>query len=124
MRPRPVRSKIYLPVVRFGVVSGDWKFILFATLAGYLVPFFFGLKLWKVPLFLWTGLLAALTSYAFFFYIRIGRRPYWFQHNLRALAEGRVRRRRLPSDYAKSPKRSWLLSDRIGAGLRQRRGVS
>ena len=110
MRPRPVRSKIYLPVVRFGVVSGDWKFILFATLAGYLFPFFFGLRLWKVPLFLWTGLASALAAYAFFFFIRVGRRPYWFQHNLRALTEGGVRRRTQPSDHAKSPKRSWLLA--------------
>jgi len=30
-------------VVRFGVVSTDWKFILVATLAGYLIPLFFEL---------------------------------------------------------------------------------
>ena len=44
MKPRPVRPNIYLPVVRFGVVVADWKYILCATLIGYLVPFFFRLK--------------------------------------------------------------------------------
>ena len=45
MRFRPVRPNIYLPVIRFGVLVGDWKYILAATLVGYLVPFFFRLKL-------------------------------------------------------------------------------
>src|SRR6267142_233524 len=109
MRARPIRARIYTPVVRFGVVSTDWKFILVATLAGYLIPFFLNLRVWRMPLFLWTGLLFALTSYAFFFFIRIGRKPYWFQHTLRSLCESSVRRRVLPADAAGRSQRSWLL---------------
>src|SRR5262245_32604636 len=109
MRPRPVRSKIYLPVVRFGVVSTDWKFILAATLAGYLVPFVLNVRVLRIPLFLWTGLLSAAISYAFFFWVRIGRRPYWLQHTLRALVLDPVERRSLPSDRRQKSPRPWLL---------------
>ncbi|HZS44274.1 MAG TPA: hypothetical protein VFC63_04180 [Blastocatellia bacterium] len=108
MRARPIRARIYTPVVRFGVVSTDWKFILLSTLVGYLIPFFLNLKLWRMPLFLWTGLLFALTSYAFFFFIRIGRKPYWFQHTVRSLFKGSIRRRVLPSDWTEQSQRSWL----------------
>src|SRR5262245_28620929 len=109
MRPRPVRSKIYLPVVRFGVVSTDWKFILAATLIGYLGPFVLNVRVLRVPLFLWTGLLSALLSYAFFFWARIGRRPHWLQHYLCALVRSPIERRALPADRDRNPPRSWLL---------------
>src|SRR5688572_15608979 len=59
MRSRSVRPNIYLPVVRFGVVVADWKYILGATLVGYLVPFFFRLKVGSVPLWFITGLSCA-----------------------------------------------------------------
>jgi len=110
MRPRPVRSNIYLPVVRFGVVASDWKFVLAATLIGYAVPFWLDLKVWRVPLELWTGLLAAALSIAFFNYVRIGRRPFWLQHHLRALTENPRQRGRLPSDHARRPGRSWIIT--------------
>src|SRR2546429_6965696 len=53
---RPPRSTLFpyttlfRSVVRFGVVVADWKYILGATLAGYLIPFFFRLKIGVVPL--------------------------------------------------------------------------
>jgi len=108
MRPRPVRPNIYLPVVRFGVVSSDWKFVLAATILGYTIPFLFGLRLWGVPLELWTGLAAAALAIAFFNYARIGRRPYWLQHRLRALVESPRRRRTLPADGLS--RRRWIIS--------------
>lgn len=108
MRQRPIRSNIYLPVVRFGVAASDWKFVLAATIVGYGVPFWLDLKLWKVPLELWTGILAAALSIAFFNCVRIGRRPYWLQHRARALAENPCRRRTLPADSAREPRRLWI----------------
>ena len=110
MRPRPIRPNVYLPVVRFGVVSSDWKFVLAATLAGYTIPFLFGLKLWSVPLELWTGLTAAAASIAFFNYARIGRRPYWLQHRLRAIVENPRCRRALPCDLSGRLKRRWIIT--------------
>lgn len=108
MRPRRIRSNIYLPVVRFGVVSSDWKFVLAVTLLGYGVPFWLDLKMWRVPLELWTGILAAVLSIAFFNFVRIGRRPFWLQHYLRAFTESPINRRTLPLDLLRRPRRSWM----------------
>lgn len=108
MRPRPIRSNIYLPVVRFGVVTSDWKFVLAATILGYAIPFWLDLKLWRVPLELWTGILAAVVSIAFFNFVRIGRRPFWLQHHLRAVTENQRHRRTLPRDQVQRPRRLWM----------------
>lgn len=108
MRARPIRSNIYLPVVRFGVVTSDWKFVLAAALLGYAIPFLLDLKLWRVPLELWTGLLAAVLSIAFFNFVRIGRRPFWLQHHLRAATESSRKRRTLPRDQMRRPRRAWM----------------
>ena len=108
MRPRPIRSNIYLPVVRFGVVTSDWKFVLAATILGYAIPFWLDLKLWRVPLELWTGILAAVVSIAFFNFVRIGRRPFWLQHHLRAATENPRNRRTLPRDQVRRPRRLWM----------------
>ena len=37
MRFRPVRPNIYLPVIRFGVLISDWKYILAVTLGVWLL---------------------------------------------------------------------------------------
>ncbi|MGH9897848.1 MAG: hypothetical protein ACRD63_02005 [Pyrinomonadaceae bacterium] len=108
MRPRPVRSKIYLPVILFYVVSSDWKYVLAATLLGYLIPFFFDLKIWVIPMWLITGVGMLLGSIAFFSYIRNGRRPHWFEHTLRALWRHPRQRRVLPVDNLRQPRRAWL----------------
>jgi hypothetical protein len=110
MRSRPIRPNVYLPVVRFGVISSDWKFVLAAALIGYTVPFLFDLKLWGVPLELWTGLGAAALAVAFFNWARVGRRPYWLQHKIRALAEKPRQRRVLPRDELKQPARRWVIN--------------
>lgn len=109
MQPRPVRAKIYEPVIRYGVVSSDWKYVLGITMAGYMIPLFLGLTIMRIPLFLLTGLLSAALSVAFFMYIRVGRRPGWFKHTLRALVENPIRRRALPADRIKNPRRAWLI---------------
>jgi hypothetical protein len=108
MRYRTVRPNIYLPVIRFGVVVADWKYILCATLAGYLIPFFFLLKIGVVPLWFVTAIGTAALSYAFFRYTKVGRRSYWFQHSTRALLDGSIARRTLPGDRARRPFKRWL----------------
>jgi hypothetical protein len=108
MRARSVRPNIYLPVVRFGVVVADWKYILCATLVGYLIPFFFRLKIGNVPLWFVTGIGAAALSYGFFRYTKVGRRSYWFQHYIRAMLDGSVARRTVPGDRSAGPLRAWV----------------
>jgi hypothetical protein len=110
MQPRPIRSNIYLPVVRFGVADSDWKFVLLATCLGYAVPFFFNIRVYHVPLEMITGLLLTALAVAFFNFIRIGRRPYWLQHNLKALIKGPTRRAVLPADRERKPVRPWLIT--------------
>ncbi len=108
MRRRSVRPNIYLPVVRFGVVVADWKYILCATLVGYLIPFFFRLKIGSVPLWFVSGIGAAALSYTFFRFTKVGRRSYWFQHSIRALVDGSVARRTVPGDRSERPFRAWV----------------
>ena len=108
MRLRSMRPNIYLPVLRFGVVVADWKYILSATLVGYLVPFFLRLKIGNVPLWFVTGVATAAFSYGFFRYTKVGRRSFWFQHSMRALYEGSIARRMLPEDR-KRTSLGWLL---------------
>jgi len=112
MRRRQIRPNVYLPVVKFGVAASDWKFVLAATLIGYTIPFLLNLKLWRVPLELWGGLLSAALAIVFFNWARIGRRPYWLQHKIRAIFENPRQRRTLPSDEVKQPRRLWVVDNR------------
>ena len=109
MRPRPIRPNVYLPVARFGVLISDWKFVFGAALIAFSVPFLFDLKIWGVPLELCTGLGAMVLSIAFFNYVRIGRRPLWLEHRLRAMVRSPIQRRALPTDRARRPPRSWII---------------
>lgn len=79
-----MRERIYLPVVRFGVPHTDWKYVLAVTLAGFVIPFLLGIKIYGVPAPMLTGVLALAGSVAFFNFIRLGRRPYWLPHTLHA----------------------------------------
>ncbi len=109
MRLRPIRAKIYLPIVRFFVVSSDWKFVLGLTLIGYLVPFVLKLRIWVLPVWLFTGIGTLLLSIAFFNYIRIGRRPHWFQHTVWASLKHPRERRSLPRDSIERPRPLWVI---------------
>ena len=106
LRPRPVRSQIYLPVTVFGVVSSDWKFVLASGLVAYTIPYTFDLKIWKIPLELITTVLAMLVTVSVLNLIRVGKKPHWLQHHLRALVEPDQRGRRLPTDTGSG--RLWI----------------
>jgi hypothetical protein len=58
----------------------------------------------RVPIFFWVGLIATVANYCFFYWIRIDRKPRWFQHTLRKLIESPVRRRTLPADRRQRPR--------------------
>jgi hypothetical protein len=106
MRPRPIRPQIYLPVVRFGVRDTDWKFVIAAVLLSYALPFFFNLKVLRFPLEIWTTIITTVVSVAFFNFVRIGRRPFWLQHQVAALVTPSRHRHSLPTDRKDRP---WLL---------------
>ena len=98
MKEYAMRERIYLPVVRFGVPHTDWKYVFVVTLAGFVLPFVLGVKIYGVPAPMLTGVLTLAASVGFFNFVRIGRRPYWLQHTLRALLRSSVSRAALPTD--------------------------
>ena len=106
MRPRPIRSQIYLPVVRFGVRDTDWKFVIAIVLLSYALPFFFNLKVLRFPLEIWTTIISTVAAVAFFNFVRMGRRPFWLQHQMAALVTPSRQRHSLPTDRKERP---WLL---------------
>lgn len=112
MHARPVRSRIFLPVVKYGLVSDDWPWVCAISFLGFFLPFLFGkfvapVSFLRVPIHFWIGFLASALSYSFFFWMRRGRRPHWFQHNVNTLVESPVRRRALPTDWGTRP-RLWI----------------
>ena len=108
MRARPIRSQIYLPVMRFGVRDTDWKFVIFIALLGYCIPFMLNLRLMRFPLEIWVCPISLVASVAFFNFVRIGRRPFWLQHQLAALVGSARHRHTLPTDQKERP---WLLTE-------------
>jgi hypothetical protein len=108
VRVRPIRPNIYLPVVRFGVADSDWFTVLLMSCAGYLAPVPFGITLLYVPLQMWTWLIATAGSVAFFNYIRIGRRPYWLQHKLKAMFFHHRQYRAIPNGRKRAFSRPWI----------------
>jgi hypothetical protein len=103
MQDYPMRERIYLPVVRLGVPHTDWKYVFFLTFAGFVLPFIFRITVYGVPAPMLTGVATLAVAVAFFNFIRIGRRPFWFQHTLRALFSNPVRRAALPTDELNEP---------------------
>lgn len=109
MRARPVRPSIYLPVVRFGVADSDWFTVLLISCAGYLLPVPFGMTVLYVPLQMWTWLIATAGSIAFFNYIRIGKKPCWLQHKVKALLLHHRQYRAIPNGKKRGFSRSWMI---------------
>src|SRR5215510_8068537 len=109
MRARPVRPNIYLPVVRFGVADNDWFSVLLISCAGYLLPIPFGITLLYVPLQMWTWLIVTAGAIAFFNYIRIGKRPRWLPHKLKALIWHHRQYPALPNGKKHPFKRRWII---------------
>lgn len=49
MQQRPIRSQLYLPVLRFGITDEDWGVVILASIAGYAIPFLLGWKIYSIP---------------------------------------------------------------------------
>ena len=117
MQEYPMRERIYLPVVRFGVPHTDWKYVVIVTIAGFVLPFVLNIKLYGMPAPMFMGVAALALSVAFFNFIRIGRRPLWFQHTCRALLVNTGERAALPVDGLND---AWLEdTDAGGQGVKR-----
>ena len=113
MRSRPVRPNIYLPVVRFGVADSDWFTVLLISCTGYLLPVPLGITVLYVPLQMWTWLLVTAGSIAFFNYIRIGRRPRWLQHRVKALFVHHRHCCSIPNGKGRGFTRPWIIDSDV-----------
>lgn len=98
MQPRPVRSQIYLPVLRFGITDEDWGFVIVAGVLGYAIPMLLGLKAGGLPMEMVSWLLTMGISIAVLNLIRRKSRLSWLKHVLQAKLKGSISRRRLPHE--------------------------
>jgi hypothetical protein len=100
MQPRPIRSQLYLPILRFGITDEDWGFVILASVIGYAAPFALGLEVYHIPAELigWVVMMGA--SVLALNLIRRKSRPGWLKHTLRSGLLGRVKRRWLPGEVA------------------------
>lgn len=98
MRQRPIRSQLYLPILRFGITDDDWGGVIIASVTGYAVPFALGLEFYHLPAELigWVAMMAL--SILALNIIRRKSRPGWMKHTLRAKLRGKVHRRWLPGE--------------------------
>lgn len=100
MQARPVRSQIYLPVLRFGITDEDWGVVVLASILGYAVPFLLGWKINNIPLELVGWLVVMGVSIGVLNLIRRKNRPAWLRHVLQARLQGAVSRRRFHYERA------------------------
>ena len=100
MQARPVRSQIYLPVLRFGITDEDWGVVVLASILGYAVPFLLGWKINNVPLELVGWLIVMGLSIGVLNLVRRKNRPAWLRHVLQAKLHGAISRRRFHHERA------------------------
>jgi hypothetical protein len=99
--------------VRFGVADSDWFTVLLISCTGYLLPVPFGITVFYVPLQMWTWLLVTAGSIAFFNYIRIGRRPRWLPHRVKALFFHHRHCRSIPNGKGRAFTRPWIIDSNV-----------
>ncbi len=107
MQPRPIRSQLYLPILRFGITDEDWGFVILASIAGYAVPFALGIEVFHIPAELigWVVMMGA--SVLLLNLIRRKSRPGWLKFTLQSKLRGRLSRHWLPGELQPD----WLVSD-------------
>lgn len=99
MHPRPIRSQIYLPVLRFGITDEDWGLVLLAGVLGYAVPFFLNVRIYQLPVELLGWLICMGISILILNLVRRKQRPGWLQHTCQWYLRKRVQRRWLPDEF-------------------------
>ena len=99
MQYRPIRSQIYLPVLRFGITDEDWGIVLLASMLGYAVPFFLNIRVYHLPMELLGWLITMGVSILILNLIRRKQRPSWLKHTFQWYLRKRVQRRWLPDEF-------------------------
>ena len=93
MQPRPIRSQLYLPVLRFVITDEDWGFVILASVVGYTIPFLMSWKIFRIPAELIGWLIMMGISVLLLNLMRRKNRAGWLKHSWQAWRLGRVLRR-------------------------------
>lgn len=122
MQPRPIRSQIYLPVLRFGITDEDWGMVLLAGVLGYALPFFLNVRIYQLPVELLGWLICMGVSILILNLIRRKQRPSWLQHTCQWYLRKRVQRRWRPDEFHPD----WLRTQpsAITSTHNQKKGIS
>lgn len=110
MRPRPIRSQLYLPILRFGITDEDWGFVILAGVIGYAAPFALRLEFFHLPVELIGWLLTMGLSVLALNLIRSKSRPGWLRHTIQSRLRGAVSRRWLPEEI-EGRQKSWMRTE-------------
>ena len=110
MRPRPIRSQLYLPILRFGITDEDWGFVILAGVIGYAAPFALRLEFFHLPVELIGWLVTVGISVLALNLIRRKSRPGWLRHAIQLRLRGAVSRRWLPEEIEWRHK-SWMRTE-------------
>lgn len=100
---RPVRSLIYLPILRMGLTDQDWMFVLIGGVVGYAIPYVLGLTILHIPLELITMVIFVMASIAAMNLLRLKKKPLYLKHFLRNLTRSNIRPR-----YASELTENWI----------------
>ncbi len=96
----PLRAQLYRPVDRYGVILGDWPFVLGATTATVVIPLLLEVSIRGVPVAFPAGAVVFFILVGFFNWVRRKKRPGWAKHSIRAAIRprrtGRARHGFLP----------------------------
>lgn len=101
LAPRPVRSLIYLPILRFGLTDQDWMFVLIGGVIGYTIPYVLGLSLWGIPLEIVCSALFVILSVLIMNILRVKKRPLYLKHLINSKFQGKNLRRRRSDELTK-----------------------
>ena len=110
MRPRPIRSQLYLPILRFGITDEDWGFVILAGVIGYAAPFALRLEFFHLPAELIGWLVTMGLSVLALNVIRRKSRPGWLRHTIQSRLRGAVSRRWRPEETEWRHK-SWMRTE-------------
>ena len=80
LTPRPVRSLIYLPILRFGLTDQDWIFVFLGGIVGYTIPYVFNLTLWRLPLEIIVAGITILLAVGFMNILRLRKKPLYLKY--------------------------------------------
>jgi len=110
MRQRPIRSQLYLPILRFGITDEDWGLVILAGVIGYAAPFALGLEFFHLPAEFIGWLVTMGLSVLALNVIRRKSRPGWLKHTIQSRLRGTTRRRWLP-DEIEWRHESWMRTE-------------